>query len=74
MVAVSIVYLDDRKRVLEELRALRAQLPDAVAIVAGGAGARQLGAELAEAGVRVVDGPGDVATELRRAGGASPVV
>ena len=74
LVAMSLVYIDDPGRVLDELRALRKLLPDDVTIVAGGAGARQLGAKLTESGVRVVDGLADLAPELRRAGGASAVL
>ena len=53
VVAMSIVYVPDRERTLDELRALRARLPASVPVVAGGAGAAQLSTELAQAGIRV---------------------
>jgi DNA-binding transcriptional MerR regulator/methylmalonyl-CoA mutase cobalamin-binding subunit len=68
VVAVSIVYVDDRERLLDELRVLRARLPHAIPLVAGGAGARQLGAELGASGIRVVAALSDLEPELRAAG------
>lgn len=65
-VALSIVYLDDRERVIDELRQLRARLPADVLIIAGGAGARALEKPLASAGVRVLGTLGDLTAELRR--------
>ncbi|MHB1224437.1 MAG: MerR family transcriptional regulator [Gemmatimonadaceae bacterium] len=60
-VAVSVVYVDDRLRILGELRTLRARLPVAVPLVVGGAGAAGLAAELVDAGIRV----GTTLAELR---------
>jgi MerR family transcriptional regulator, light-induced transcriptional regulator len=53
VVAVSVVYVHDRQRIVDELRALRARLPANVAVVAGGAAALSLGAELGAMGIRV---------------------
>ena len=53
VVAVSVVYVHDRQRIVDELRALRARLPGNVAVVAGGAAALSLGAELGAMGIRV---------------------
>jgi len=71
VVAVSIVYVDDPERVLHELRALRAELPTAVALVAGGSGAEQLARELALLGVRVQTSLTALRDELRRATNAA---
>jgi DNA-binding transcriptional MerR regulator/methylmalonyl-CoA mutase cobalamin-binding subunit len=53
MVAVSIVYVDDRQRVLGEMRALRAGLPETITFVVGGSGAVLLWRELSGGGIRV---------------------
>lgn len=53
MVAVSIVYVDDRQRVLGEMRSLRGLLPGTIDLVVGGSGAVLLWRELAGNGVRV---------------------
>jgi MerR family transcriptional regulator, light-induced transcriptional regulator len=52
-VAISIVYIEDRQRVVDEIRALRSQLPGDVALIAGGAGANAIVTELSAIGVRV---------------------
>lgn len=53
VVAVSVVFIDDRNRVAAELRALRSRLPAGVQLIAGGSGAAQLAPELMRAGIRV---------------------
>jgi DNA-binding transcriptional MerR regulator/methylmalonyl-CoA mutase cobalamin-binding subunit len=65
LVAVSVVYIDDRERVLGELRALRSQLPKDVPLVAGGSGAARLASELAATGIRVESSLADWTAELR---------
>ena len=65
MVAVSIVYIDDRDRVMQEMRALRSRLPPKTTLVAGGAGAGMLAAELTGIGVRVERGVPGLLAELR---------
>ena len=74
VVAVSIVYLADRATVLAEMRALRSKLPDDVTLLAGGAGAAVLTAELAAMGVRVESSIPGLVAELRheREGDVSP--
>ena len=52
-VAVSIILVDDVKRLTAELRDLRALLPAGTALLAGGAGAVGLEKELTKLGVRV---------------------
>jgi methanogenic corrinoid protein MtbC1 len=66
LVAISVVFVEQRERVLGELRALRARLPAEVALIAGGAGAGALAAELAAMGVRVESSIAGLVTELRR--------
>ena len=68
VVALSVVYLDDRERVIGELRTLRAALPSGVTLVAGGAGAAMLGEPLSRLGVKVHSSLAGLASELRRAG------
>lgn len=70
VVAVSIVYVEDRGRVLREMRALKERLPEGVVLLAGGAGARVLAAELEALGVRVETSIPGLVAELRRAGHA----
>ena len=53
MVAVSIVYVDDRQRVLGEMRLLRERLPATIDLVVGGSGAVLLWRELSGSGIRV---------------------
>ena len=53
VVALSVGYMDDSTRVLGELRALRTRLPATVSIIAGGAGARSIAAQLAAIDVLV---------------------
>lgn len=53
MVAVSIVYVDDRQRVLREMRLLRERLPATIDFVVGGSGAVLLWRELSGSGIRV---------------------
>ncbi len=65
MVAVSIVYVDDRDRVMREMRALRSRLAPEITLVAGGAGASALAAELLAMGVRVESGVPGLLSELR---------
>lgn len=64
-VAVSIVYVDDRERVLREMRALRSRLAPEITLIAGGAGASALAAELLAMGVRVESGVPGLLAELR---------
>ncbi len=66
LVAVSVVYMDDRQRVLGELSALRLLLPAQVTLVAGGAGAALLVPELATMGIRVESSIEGWTAELRR--------
>ncbi len=66
IVAVSIVYTEDRARVLDEVRALRSRLPAGRVLIAGGAGATSLATELAAMDVRVESSVSGLVAELRR--------
>jgi DNA-binding transcriptional MerR regulator/methylmalonyl-CoA mutase cobalamin-binding subunit len=66
LVAVSIVYVEKREAVIEEMRALRSRLPSAIALIAGGSGASAIAAELATIGVPVESSVDDLLAELRR--------
>ena len=66
IVAVSIVYTEDRARVLGEVRALRSRLPADMVLIAGGAGAMSLAPELAAMDVRVESSVAGLVAELRR--------
>ena len=65
-VALSVVFVADRERTIEELRTLRTRLPAGVALIAGGAGARALAKELAAVDVRVESSVAGLVDELRR--------
>ena len=66
VVALSIVYTEDRARVLGEVRALRSRLPADIILIAGGAGATSLATELAAMDVRVESSMSGLAAALRR--------
>jgi len=66
VVAVSIVFVEDRDRVLAELRTLRARLPKKVALIAGGSGAGALATELTAMDVTVASSVPGLVAELRR--------
>ena len=66
IVALSIVYTEDRARVLGEVRALRSRLPADMVLIAGGAGATSLATELAAMDVRVESSVSGLVAELRR--------
>ena len=53
LVALSIVYVEHRERLVAELRLLRARLPKTMPILAGGSGATLLRTELAGMGIEV---------------------
>ncbi|HEY4734975.1 MAG TPA: MerR family transcriptional regulator [Gemmatimonadaceae bacterium] len=65
-VALSIVYVDDRRRVVRELRTLRSLLPAGIALFVGGSGALSLSHELSGSGIRVTDDVAELYEELRR--------
>ena len=65
IVALSIVYTEDRVRVLAEVRALRSRIPADVVLIAGGAGATLLATELAAMDVRVRTSVSALVAELR---------
>jgi MerR family transcriptional regulator, light-induced transcriptional regulator len=67
LVALSVVYLDDRDRVLGELRSLRESLPTSVVLLAGGSGAAAIAPELRALGVRVGSSLAGLTAELHRA-------
>lgn len=64
-VAVSVIYLEDRLQVLEQLRELRSRLPANAVLIAGGAGAGALASELSALGVRVASSLDGWVQELR---------
>lgn len=66
IVAISMVYVDDRDRMLAELRTLRSRLPARVAIIAGGAAASALADALSEMDIRVQTSIPGLLAELRR--------
>ena len=66
LVAVSIVFVEDRARLLGELARLRERLPASVALLVGGTGARELTGDLAAVGVGVETSLPGLVAELRR--------
>lgn len=67
VVALSVVYVENRERMLGELRELRSLLPSDIALVVGGAGALGLSRHLSGSGVRVTENIAELYDELRRA-------
>jgi methylmalonyl-CoA mutase cobalamin-binding domain/chain len=63
-VALSSVYVADRRQLVRELRALRERLPPDVALLVGGAGADGARDQLQTAGIRVAAALADVDTVL----------
>ncbi len=66
VVALSVVYVEDERRVLAELRSLRDHLPARVALIIGGGGATAMASDIAAFGARVTDTLADFSAELRR--------
>ncbi len=66
MVALSVVYVDDRDRVLGELRTLRTRLPDDVSLIVGGGGAGGLAGALGAIDVQVASSIPGLVAALRR--------
>lgn len=71
VVAVSIIYVESASRVLDEMRALRGQLPADVPLIAGGAGAMTIAKELTAMTIRVQSSVSGFLGELRRDTAAS---
>lgn len=67
VVAVSVVYVNDRGRTLTELRTLRTLLPPGVLLVAGGSGTAAIASGLEAAGIRVGSSLADLREVLRAA-------
>ena len=65
LVALSLMHLDDRPRVLGEMRAVRAALPANVVVLAGGAGAATMSSALLALGMRVETSMPALVAELR---------
>jgi methanogenic corrinoid protein MtbC1 len=61
-VALSVVYVDDPRRLLRELRALRERLPAQIAMIVGGAGAAPLRHQLRAIGILVADTLSDLSS------------
>jgi len=66
-VALSVVYVENRERVLRELRELRSLLPGEIVLVIGGSGALSLSRQLSGPGVRVTEKFAELHDQLRRA-------
>jgi DNA-binding transcriptional MerR regulator/methylmalonyl-CoA mutase cobalamin-binding subunit len=72
VVGVSIVRPAERERARTELRTVRTQLPASVPLLAGGAGALDLAAELDGLGIHVVKDLSELRAVLRRQGAGWP--
>ncbi len=67
LVALSIVYVDNRAEVLAQLRALRSMLPIRIGLIAGGAGAQALRTNLEKIGIVVGTGLAEFSAAPREA-------
>ena len=67
VVALSVVYVENRERVLGELRELRSLLPRDIALFVGGSGAASLSRHLSGSGVRITEKVAELYEELGRA-------
>ena len=67
VVALSVVYVENRERVLGEVRELRSLLPKDIALFVGGSGAPSLARQLSGSGVRVTEKVAELYEELGRA-------
>jgi methanogenic corrinoid protein MtbC1/DNA-binding transcriptional MerR regulator len=65
LVAVSMVYIEDKEQTLREMRELRERIPAGTMLIAGGAGATALAKELSAMAVRVESSVSGVLAELR---------
>jgi DNA-binding transcriptional MerR regulator/methylmalonyl-CoA mutase cobalamin-binding subunit len=66
VVALSVLYVEDRERVIGELRAVRSRLPMGIPLFVGGSGALTLARELSAPGIRVSGNVAELYDELRR--------
>ena len=66
VVALSVLYVEDRKQILGELRSVRSHLPSGIPLFVGGSGALTLARELSAPGIRVSDNVAELYDELRR--------
>ncbi len=66
VVALSVLYVEDRERLLGELRAVRSHLPVGIPLFVGGSGALTLARELSGPGIRVTGNVAELYDELRR--------
>jgi DNA-binding transcriptional MerR regulator/methylmalonyl-CoA mutase cobalamin-binding subunit len=64
-VGLSVIYVADRGRVIEEIHLLRARLPAAIPLLIGGAASASLAGELSRDGVRVLGGLDELRAALR---------
>jgi hypothetical protein len=62
---VSVVYIENRARVIEELRTMRERLPKNITLLAGGAGAVSLERELNAINVRLESSVSGLLSVLR---------
>lgn len=69
LVAISIVYVENSNATIEEMRTLRSLLPSSIGLIAGGAGATALAAELFAIDVPVQSNLPGLLVELRRSAG-----
>lgn len=66
VVALSVLYVEDRERVIGELRAVRSRLPVSIPLFVGGSGALTLSRELAASGINITGNVAELYDALRR--------
>jgi methylmalonyl-CoA mutase cobalamin-binding subunit len=67
VVAISLTYVRDRVKMIDELRELRTLLPASVVLLAGGAGTAGIETDLSALGIRVGTDLADLRDALRAA-------
>jgi MerR family transcriptional regulator, light-induced transcriptional regulator len=71
VIAMSVIYIEDRGRTLGELRALRALIPSSIAIIVGGAGVAGMADDIGKLGIRIGTSLRDLRDALAGAAGAT---
>ena len=70
IVALSVLYVEDRRRVIDEITAIRSKLPMGIPLFVGGSGGLALKRDLSTPGIYVSGNVAEVYDEARRTVGS----